>query len=80
MATLVEHSLAQLSKYFGWLITIVKSRVVFVKKSVFCKNWFNSRVSASASKEDVGDKKSANHSRDKKYIINGKIRIPQMVS
>ena len=62
---------------------IRKSRVAFVKKSICRKNWFNLRVSAFALKEDAVNKKSkksANHSRDEKYFINGKNRIPQMVS
>ena len=60
-----------------------KFRVALIKKSISRKNWFNSGMSSLASKEEAGDtksKESANHSGDKKYIINGKIRIPQMVS
>jgi hypothetical protein len=65
------------------ITAIRKSRVAIVKKRICRKNWFNLRVSAFALKEDTGNKKSkksASHSRDEKYIINGKIRIPQMVS
>ena len=61
--------------------TIKKSRVAFVKQSICQKHWFSLRVAALALKEDAVNKKSkksTNYSRNEKYFINGKNRIPHM--